>query len=51
MKEILFGLSPKGSEDVAWTRMYVTPDGRLFPVLGEPLTITKENMDAVAILA
>lgn len=51
MKEILFGLSPKGSEDVAWTKMYVTPDGRLFPVLGEPLTITKENMDVVAVLA
>lgn len=50
MKETLFGLSFDGSKDVAWTRMYVTPDGRLFPVLGEPLTITKENMDAIGVL-
>jgi hypothetical protein len=44
MKEIDLGLSMCGDPNkTAWTRMYMTPDGQLFPVLGEPIDVIVED--------
>ena len=40
----MIGLRFYGSDTIAWTEMYATPKG-LFPVLGEPITVTKEMVE------
>lgn len=48
MKEIDMEISMCGDPDkVAKTRMYVLPDGRFFPVLGEPVAYTSEYLVAL----
>lgn len=51
MKEIDMEISMCGDPDkVAKTRMYVLPDGRFFPVLGEPIAYTVEGLESVGAL-